>query len=75
MRSGRWRKYRECKMTKPDTGGSVVADLRLCGVCWAGKNGVRMHYCDLPLGHGKDGKDHRCHCGEVLKIPAKLAGK
>lgn len=52
-----------------------AADLRYCGVCWAGKDGVRMHYCDLPLGHGKGGRDHQCHCGEVLKVPAKLAGK
>lgn len=47
-------------------------DLRYCGVCWAGKNGVRMHYCDLELGHKE--KVHRCHCGETLPGPTKLAG-
>jgi hypothetical protein len=43
-------------------------DMRYCGICWAGRNGVRSHYCDEPLGHGKDGSPHRCHCGETLKV-------
>jgi hypothetical protein len=46
----------------------MKADLRFCGICWGGKNGVRMHYCDLPLGHSSDGTDHKCHCGETLKL-------
>jgi len=48
-------------------------DLRYCGVCW-GKNGVR-HYCDEPLGHGKDGAPHKCHCGATMPLIKKLAVK
>lgn len=46
--------------------------LRACGICWRGDPTVRMHYCDLEAGHEED---HRCHCGTILKKPAKLAGR
>lgn len=45
--------------------------MQYCGICWAGKNGVRMHYCDQASGHGTN---HRCHCGETLTGPVKLMG-
>jgi hypothetical protein len=45
--------------------------LRSCGICWRGTGGVRLHYCDLESGHKED---HKCHCGEILKKPTKLAG-
>ena len=48
----------------------AAAGLRWCGICWAGKEGVRLHYCALALGHKED---HQCHCGEKLKGPVKLA--
>jgi hypothetical protein len=53
-------------------GDELKADLRYCGVCWAGRDGVRLHYCDEPLGHAGD---HRCHCGETLKKLTKLVGR
>ena len=43
-----------------------ASDLRYCGVCWQGKAGVRLHYCDEKLGHEGD---HRCHCGARLAKP------
>jgi hypothetical protein len=54
--------------TPPPSGSSVAADLRYCGISWGGKDGVRMHYCDEPLGHGKDGLPHKCHCGATMPI-------
>jgi hypothetical protein len=45
----------------------AIAAMRWCGICWAGADGVRLHYCSLPLGHNSD---HQCHCGEALKKPA-----
>jgi hypothetical protein len=54
-----------------DTGGSVGADLRFCGICWHGKTGVE-HRCGLSMGHKED--YHECHCGKRrpgLKQPEK----
>jgi hypothetical protein len=61
------------KLHQPATAADLrqaIAAMRWCGICWAGVDGVRLHYCSLPLGHNSD---HQCHCGETLKGPAKLA--